>query len=76
MDPLGRRSDPPPRPGRRPVDDEVLARRLDMEALDAAVQRAVRKALLVHKKLGNPVATWKDGKVVWIPPEEIEVEDD
>jgi len=58
------------------VDDEVLARRLDMEALDAAVQRAVRKALLVHKKLGNPVATWKDGKVVWIPPEEIEVEDD
>jgi len=57
------------------VDDEVLARRLDMEALDAAVQRAVRKALLVHKKLGNPVATWKDGKVVWIPPEEIEVED-
>lgn len=58
------------------MDDEVLARRLDMEALDAAVQRAVRKALLVHKKLGNPVATWKDGKVVWIPPEEIEVEDD
>jgi len=58
------------------VDDEVLARRLDMEALDAAVQRAVRKALLVHKKLGNPVATWKDGKVAWIPPEEIEVEDD
>ena len=57
------------------MDDEVLARRLDMEALDAAVQRAVRKALLVHKKLGNPVATWKDGKVVWIPPEEIEVED-
>jgi len=58
------------------VDDDFLARRLDMEALDAAVQRAVRKALLVHKKLGNPVATWKDGKVVWIPPEEIEVEDD
>ena len=58
------------------MDDEVLARRLDMEALDAAVQRAVRKALLVHKKLGNPVATWKDGKVVWIPPEAIEVEDD
>jgi hypothetical protein len=58
------------------VDDEVLARRLDTEALDAAVQRAVRKALLVHKKLGNPVAAWKDGKVVWIPPEEIEVEDD
>jgi hypothetical protein len=45
-------------------------------AMERAMQRAVRKALLVHKKLGNPVATWKDGKVVWIPPEEIEVEDD
>lgn len=58
------------------MDDEVLARRLDMEALDAAVERAVRKALLVHKKLGNPVASWEDGKVLWIPPEQIEVEDD
>jgi hypothetical protein len=45
-------------------------------AMERAMQRAVRKALLVHKKLGNPVATWKDGKVVWIPPDEIEVEDD
>lgn len=43
---------------------------------DAAVERAVRKALLVYKKLGNPVATWRDGMVVWIPPEEIEVDDD
>ena len=53
-----------------------MARRLEMEGLDAAVTRAVRRALLVHKKLGNPVAAWEDGKVVWIPPEKIEVEDD
>ena len=45
-------------------------------ALEAAMQRAVRKALRIHKKLGNPIAVWEDGKVVWIPPEKIEVEDD
>jgi len=53
-----------------------MARRLDMDALDAAVKRAVRQALRIHKKLGNPIAVWEDGKVVWIPPEKIEVEDD
>jgi hypothetical protein len=40
-----------------------------------AVRRAVQIALWKHKRLGNPIATWRDGQVVWIPPEEIEVED-
>lgn len=35
------------------------------------LQRAVNHALLMHKRLGNPIASWKDGKVVIIPPEEI-----
>ena len=35
------------------------------------LQRAVNHAVLTHKRLGNPIATWKDGKVVIIPPEEI-----
>jgi hypothetical protein len=26
---------------------------------------------LQHARAGNPVATMRDGKVVWIPPEEI-----
>ena len=46
----------------------------DTEAITAAMQEGVRKALLLHKKLGYPIATWQDGKVVWIPPEEIPVE--
>jgi hypothetical protein len=45
------------------------------EAVDAAVQRAVRHALLAHKRAGHPIASWKDGKVVIIPAEEIEVEE-
>lgn len=44
--------------------------------IDEAVRAGVRRALLRHKKLGNPIATWRDGKVVWIPPEEIPVDDE
>ena len=35
------------------------------------LQRAVNHALLMHKRLGNPIASWKDGEVVIIPPEDI-----
>lgn len=45
------------------------------EPVVAALRRATRNALLDHKRAGNPVATWKDGKVVIIPAEEIEVEE-
>lgn len=37
-----------------------------------AAQDAVRAALREHKQAGNPVATWRDGKVVLLPPEQIE----
>lgn len=41
------------------------------EALERILQVGVQQALLIHKRLGNPIAAWKDGKVVIIPPEEI-----
>ncbi len=44
--------------------------------VDEAIRRAVRDAMLVHKKLGDPVVGWKDGKVVWIPADQIEVEEE
>jgi len=37
---------------------------------------AVREALLDHKRAGNPVAIWRDGKVVIVPPDEIVVWED
>lgn len=40
------------------------------------LQRAVSHALMMHKRLGNPIATWKDGKVVIVPPEEIVIPTD
>lgn len=39
-----------------------------------AARRAVREALLMHKRLGNPVAVARDGKVVILEPDEIEVD--
>ena len=45
------------------------------KSVDAAMSEAVRHALLTHKRAGHPIASWKDGKVVIIPAEEIEVEE-
>jgi len=43
--------------------------------IEAIFRKAVRHALLEHKRAGNSIAAWQDGKVVIIPPEEIPVED-
>lgn len=31
----------------------------------------VALAVEEHRRLGHPIAVWRDGRVVWIPPEEI-----
>lgn len=41
--------------------------------IDKAVKRAVKEAVLLHKRAGNSIVTMKDGKMVWIKPEEISV---
>ncbi len=43
----------------------------DIRLIEQALARAVRAALLRHKQAGNPVAVWRDGRVVWIEPEDI-----
>ena len=43
------------------------------ERIQNALAAAVRDALLRHKRDGNPVAIWRDGKVVWIDPRDIPV---
>lgn len=39
--------------------------------IDAAIARGVARAIEDHRRAGNPIAVWRDGRVVWIPPEEI-----
>jgi hypothetical protein len=53
---------------KRPTIAELVA---DHKGTEAALQKAFREAVLAHARAGNPVATWRDGKVVWISPEEV-----
>ncbi len=39
-----------------------------------AMTRGIRRALAIHKRLGHSIVVWRDGKVVWIPAEEIAVD--
>lgn len=47
----------------------------DLPRIQKALNEGVRQALRRHKQAGNPVATWQDGAVVWIAPEDIPVDD-
>ncbi len=40
------------------------------------LRRAVRHALLEHKRAGNTIAVWADERVVLIPAAEIQVTDE
>jgi hypothetical protein len=55
------------------TNDYVAEHAKDIEKV---LRRAVNHALLMHKRLGNPIATWKDDKVVIVPPEEIVLSSD
>lgn len=46
----------------------------DVERITVAMQRGVREALRVHKRLGNPIVVWRDGRVVRLAPEDIPVD--
>lgn len=35
------------------------------------VKTAIAQALDRHRKLGEPIAIWRDGKVVILPPDQI-----
>lgn len=50
--------------------EETLA---DREKITEAMATGVREALKKHKQVGNSVVVWRDGKMVWLRPEEIQV---
>lgn len=39
--------------------------------IDKALRQGVQEALIRQKQAGNPIVVWRDGKIVWIDPEEI-----
>lgn len=69
---MEQRGDEPERvaEGENPRPDIEQAFR-DGTAIDRALGTAIREALRMHKRLGNPVAVSRDGRIVWIPSKEI-----
>ena len=47
----------------------------DSARVQAAVNDAMRDVRLLHKRMGVGLVGWKDGKIVEIPPEEIQIDD-
>ena len=43
---------------------------------ERVLDQGVLEALRRHKQAGNPVATWRNGEVVWVAPEDIPVDAD
>jgi len=42
--------------------------------IDEALDEAVREAVRHHKRMGQPLAAWRNGRTVWLSPEEVEAE--
>lgn len=53
--------------------DKIEEAFADQEKITDALATGVREALKKHKQAGNPVVVWRDGKMVWLKPEEIQV---
>lgn len=54
--------------------NEIDPATFDWAEVEAQMRRAVQRAVWEHKMLGYPIYAMKDGKMQWIPPEEIDVE--
>jgi hypothetical protein len=46
----------------------------DQAAVEAALNRGVREALKAHKRAGRSIVISRNGQVVQVPPEQIEID--
>jgi hypothetical protein len=54
--------------------DKITAAFADPEKITQALAKGVRDALLKHKQAGNPIVVWRNGRAVWIDPNDISVD--
>jgi hypothetical protein len=54
-------------------EQTLAARFSDSQEVLRLSQSAVHAALLDHKRTGDPIAIWRDGQVVLLPPDQIEL---
>jgi hypothetical protein len=53
------------------AEDRIQKILNDSAQLTQIIQAGIQAALVKHKQAKNPICEWRDGKVVWVPPEEI-----
>jgi hypothetical protein len=56
-------------------DPRLAQLHAEVLAIEAAMHEAAHEALLVHKRAGQPLVTWHDGRVVLIPADQIPVDE-
>lgn len=54
-------------------DNKILNILSDPSKVTDIIQSGINDALIKHKQAGNPICEWRDNKIVWISPEEINV---
>ena len=59
------------------MKEEKLDKNLPDKAMaflaEEALKKAVARTIADHKRTGDPIIIWRDGKVVKVPAEQIEV---
>jgi len=53
------------------MKDPARIFREEGHVIDEALRKGVREALLRHKERDNPVVIERDGKIVWLPAQEL-----
>jgi hypothetical protein len=59
-------------PSKIELEAEALADEQLQDQIVEAAGRAVEEAVRDHKRAGNPIAEWRDGRVVLVQPDEID----
>jgi len=56
------------------MKEKKIQRKIPMEKMaEKALQEAVAEVIADHKRTGDPLIVWRDGKVAHVPPEQIEI---
>ncbi len=55
----------------RRTNKDIMALMTEGTEVTKALHRGVRDALMRHVQAGVPVVEWRDGKSVWLSPDEI-----
>lgn len=56
---------------KKKYNDKITEAFSNPDIITKALVKGVREALIQHKKAGHPVFVWRDGKAVWLQPDEL-----